>query len=157
RLGDGVFLWMVININAELAATFKLCVNVNYHPKKYTVTKSPCPYPVNLSAPATVNDGDLITFTSDVAYGGSVALTYTWTITPSQARIVSGAGTPTITVDSTGLGGQRITATLVADDGSGDPLCRQRAQASTNVTLKIVPPPECKQFDQFPVISFDDE
>ena len=141
----------------EIELGRKLCVTVNYHPKKYTVAKSPCPYPVNLSAPATVNDGDLITFTSDVAYGGSGALNYTWTITPSQARIVSGAGTPTITVDSTGLGGQRITATLVADDGSGDPLCRQRAQASTNVTLKTVPPPECKQFDQFPVISFVDE
>jgi hypothetical protein len=141
----------------EIQRGRKLCVNLNYHPKKYTVTKSPCPYPVNLSAPASVNDGDLITFTSDVAYGGSGALNYTWTVTPSQARIVSGGGTPTITVDSTGLGGQRITATLIADDGSGDPLCRQRAQASTNVTLKTPPPPECKPFDQFPVISFDDE
>jgi len=54
----------------EIERGRKLCVNVNYHPKKYTVTKSPCPYPVNLSAPASVNDGDLITFTSDVAYAG---------------------------------------------------------------------------------------
>src|SRR5207244_8935811 len=103
-----------------------LCVNVNYHPKKYTVTKSPCPYPVNLSAPASVNDGDLITFTSDVAYSGSGALNYTWTITPSQARIISGAGTPTITRDSTGLGAQRINGTLVVDDGFVNPVGRQR-------------------------------
>jgi hypothetical protein len=69
----------------------KLCLNLNYHPKKYTITKSPCPYPVNISAPVSVNDGDLITFTSDVAYGGSSALSYTWTVSPSEARIVSGA------------------------------------------------------------------
>ena len=25
----------------------KVCVNLNYHPKKFTVTSSPCPYPVN--------------------------------------------------------------------------------------------------------------
>ena len=95
----------------------KVCVNLNYHPKKYTVTKSPCPYPVNISAPVSVNDGDLITFTSDVAYGGTAPLTYTWTVSPAEARIVSGAGTATITVDSTNLGNQRVMATLVVDDG----------------------------------------
>jgi len=134
----------------------KVCVNLNYHPKQYTVAKSPCPYPVNISAPVNVNDGDLITFTSDVSYGGSSPLTYTWTVSPSEARIVSGAGTATITVDSTGLGSQRVMATLVVDDGSGDPVCRQRAQAATNVVTKTQPPPECKQFDQFPSIAFDD-
>ena len=36
----------------------KVCVNLNYHPKKFTVTTSPCPYPVNISAPVSVNDGD---------------------------------------------------------------------------------------------------
>jgi len=138
----------------------KLCVNLNYHPKKYTVSRpptSPCPYPVNVSAPVSVNDGDLITFTSDNAYGGSGPLRYSWTVTPADARIVSGAGTPTITVDSTGLGSQRITATLLVDDGSGDPLCQQRAQASTNVIPKKPPEVECKTFDQFPSVAFDDE
>src|SRR5256714_9341774 len=70
----------------------KVCVNINYHPKKLTINKSPCPYPVNISAPVSVNDGDLITFTSDVAYGGSAALSYTSTVSPSEARIASGAG-----------------------------------------------------------------
>jgi hypothetical protein len=135
----------------------KLCLNLNYHPKKYTVTKSPCPYPVNVSAPRSVNDGDLITFTSDVAYGGTAPLNYTWTVSPADARIVSGAGTATITVDSTGLGGQAVTATLVVDDGSGDPLCRQTAQAVTTVVRKEMPPPECKVFDQFPSVAFDDD
>jgi hypothetical protein len=135
----------------------KLCVNLNYHPKKITIAKSPCPYPVNISAPVSVNDGDLITFTSDVAYGGSAPLSYTWTVSPSEARIVSGAGSATITVDSTGLGSQRVTATLLVDDGSGDPLCRQRAQASTDIVPKKPPVVECSRFDEFPSVAFDDD
>jgi hypothetical protein len=135
----------------------KLCLNLNYHPKSYTVTKSPCPYPVNVSSPMSVNEGDLIPFASDVAYAGTAALNYTWTVSPSEARIVSGAGTPAIMVDSTGLGSQRITATLVVDDGSGEAACRQTAHASTNVGKKELPPPECKVFDQFPSVAFDDD
>jgi hypothetical protein len=135
----------------------RLCLNLIYHPKTYTITKSPCPYPVNISAPVSVNDGDLITFTADVAYNGSSALNYTWTVSPAEARIVSGAGTATITVDSTGLGSQRVTANLVVDDGSGDALCRQRAQASTEIVNKKPPEPECKPFDQFQSVAFDDD
>ena len=141
----------------EIEKARKLCVNLNYHPKKYTITKNPCPYPVNVSAPVSVNDGDLITFTSDVAYGGTAPLSYTWTVSPSEARIVSGAGTATITVDSTGLGSQQVTATLVVDDGSGDAMCRQHAQASTSVVPKKPPEVECKPFDQFPSVAFDDD
>src|SRR5205807_6133639 len=68
---------------------------------------------------------------------------------------VSGAGTPTITVDSTGIN-QRVSAVLVVDDGSGDALCRQTAQASTNIVHKTPPPVECRPFDQFLSIAFDD-
>ena len=140
----------------DIERSRKTCLNLNYHPRKYTVTTSPCPYPVFVSAPPSVNDGDLITFTSDVSYKGTSPLNYTWTISPAAARIVSGAGTATITVDSTGLGSQRVTATLVVDDGSGDAACRQTAQASTNVIAKTLAPPECKPFDQFQPIAFDD-
>jgi hypothetical protein len=133
------------------------CVVLNYRPKKITIEKSPCPYPVNVSAPATVNDGDLITFASDVAYGGTSPLNYTWTVSPAEAKIVSGAGTPTITVDSTGLGSRTVTAILVVDDGSGDPICRQRAQAATNIVAQVKPPVTCRAFDQFPSVAFDDD
>src|SRR5260370_28067791 len=143
----------------DIEAGRKVCVHVNYHPKKITITRppNPCPYPVNISAPVSVNDGDLITFTSDVAYAGTATLNYAWTVTPSDARIVNGAGTPTITVDSTGLGSQKVTAPLVVDDGSGDALCRQRAMASTNIVPKQPPVVECKQFDQFQSVAFDDD
>ena len=134
------------------------CVAVNYHPAPPPpVAKSPCPFPVNVSAPGQVNEGEIITFTADVAYSGTQGLNYSWTISPANAQIVGGAGTPTITVDSTGLGGQRITATLVVDDGSADPMCRQTAQASTNV-----PPQEKRiivgrEFDTCCSCTYDDQ
>jgi PEGA domain len=140
----------------EIERARRLCLNLNYTPKKYVPPTSPCPYPVIISSPPTVNDGDLITFTADISYSGSSALNYVWTVSPGDARIVSGAGTPTITVDSTGLGGQKIVATLVVDDGSGDPACRVTTSAPTTVTRKEVPPPECRKFDEFPSIAFDD-
>jgi len=140
----------------EIERARRLCLNLNYTPKKYVPPTSPCPYPVIISSPPTVNDGDLITFTADVSYSGTGNLNYVWTVTPGDARIVSGAGTPTITVDSTGLGGQKIVATLVVDDGSGEPACRVTTSAPTTVTRKEIPPPECRKFDEFPSIAFDD-
>ncbi|HCX29762.1 MAG TPA: hypothetical protein DHU55_08340 [Blastocatellia bacterium] len=106
------------------------CVSINYRPNA-PVAASLCPFPVKLSAPSQVSEGEVITYAADVNYNGTAGLVYTWTVNPADARIISGAGTPTITVDSTALGGQRITATLVVDDGSGAPLCRQTVQAST--------------------------
>lgn len=141
----------------EIERARRLCLRLNYNPKTYTVTNLPCPYPVNVSAPLSVKDGALITFTSDVAYGGTSTLNYTWTVSPAEARIVRGANTATLTVDSTGLGNQRVTATLVVDDGSGEAACRQTAQAATNVIREDIPPPECKPFDQFPSVAFDDD
>ncbi len=142
----------------DIAEGRKVCVNLNYHAKPpITINKSPCPFPVNVSAPATVNDGDLITFTSDVSYAGNAPLNYVWTVTPGSAKIVDGAGKSSITVDSTGLGGQHVTAALAVDDGSGDPTCRATAQATTNIVSKTPPPVECRPFDQFPSIAFDDD
>jgi hypothetical protein len=140
----------------EIERSRRLCLNLNFVPKKIPVTTSPCPYPVIVSSPPTVNDGDLITFAADVSYSGTAPLNYTWTVSPAEARVMSGVGTPTITVDSTGLGNQRVTAVLVVDDGSGDPNCRQTAQAATNVTKPIPVVPECRMFDQFPSTAFDD-
>src|SRR5687767_713364 len=132
------------------------CVALNYRPAQ-PIAVSPCPFPVNLSAPSSVNDGEVITYTSDVAYSGTSALNYTWTVSPSNAKVLSGPGTPTITVDSTGLAGQRIIATLVVDDGSGEPTCRQTVQASTYIPT--LPPREnpAREFDVCCDCSFDDQ
>lgn len=152
--------------NTRWAQTFNIvagrknCIALNYRPRTIEIpalAASPCPYPVNVTAPAQVADGDIVTFTADVGYQGPSALNYTWTVSPPTARILSGVGTPTITVDSTGLGTKRVTAILVVDDGSGDRACRQTAQAATGVagiTPTITP---IKRFDEFPSISRDDD
>lgn len=136
------------------------CVNLNYRPRPVAIPRaaiSPCPYPVNVSASATANDGEIITFSADVAYEGPSALNYTWTISPPTASIRSGAGTPTITVDSTGLGRRNIIAILVIDDGSGDRNCRQTAQASTSIIAPAPLPNPTRRFDEFPSIAYDDD
>jgi hypothetical protein len=130
------------------------CVAINF--RSSPVVKSPCPYPVSLAVDAEYNEGDIITFTADTAYNGNAQLNYTWSVSPNNAKILSNVENK-ITVDSTGLGGQRVTATLVVDDGSGDAACRQTAQASTSVR-----PPEhhenpSRQFDVCCSCSFDDQ
>ena len=143
----------------NIIAGRKNCIALNYRPRTIDIPAipvSPCPYPVNVTAPAQVNDGDIVTFTADVGYQGPSALNYTWTVSPPAARILSGVGTPTITVDSSGLGNKRMTAILVVDDGSGDRTCRQTAMAATGVgALPNITPP--KRFDEFPSIAFDDD
>ena len=132
------------------------CVALNYRPAP-PPPPSPCPYPVIVSAPPQVIEGEVITYTADVSYSGSSPLNYTWSVSPDNARILSGQGTPTITVDSTGFSAQRITATLVVDDGSGEAECRQTAQATT--VIPPTPPRESpsRQFDVCCSCSFDDQ
>jgi hypothetical protein len=143
----------------NIIAGRKNCIALNYRPRTIeipAIAASPCPYPVNVTAPASVSDGDIVTFTADVGYSGPSALNYTWTVSPPAARIMSGAGTPTITVDSSGLNNRRLTAILVVDDGSGDRACRQTAQAATGVAaLPQLSTP--KRFDEFPSVAFDDD
>jgi len=140
----------------EVPAGRVKCVVVNYRPLP-PPPKSPCPFPVNVSAPKTVGEGEIITYTADVAYGGTSALSYHWTISPSSARIMSGAGSPTITVDSTGLGSQRVIATLSVDDGSVDPLCRQTAQAASIVAAEEKKIIVAREFDECNNCTFDDQ
>jgi hypothetical protein len=143
----------------QIVAGKKFCIALNYRPTTISIPAipaTPCPYPVNVTAPATVNDGDIVTFSADVGYTGQSALNYTWTVSPPTARILSGAGTPTITVDTAGLANRRVTAILVVDDGSGDRACRQTSQAATGINaLPSISPP--KRFDEFPSIAFDDD
>jgi hypothetical protein len=132
------------------------CVALNYRPGQ-PLAVSPCPYPVNLSAPVSVNEGEVITYTADVSYSGTAPLNYTWTVSPGDAKILSGVGTRTIAVDSTGLGTQTVSAMLVVEDGSGDATCRQVAQALTNVARIPLPSREGREFDVCCGCSFNDQ
>ena len=129
---------------------------VNYRPLPPLPT-SPCPFPVSISAPNQVTEGEIITYTADIAYSGNSALKYTWVVSPSSARVISGLGTSALNVDSTGLGGQRIIATLTADDGSSDPSCAQTAQAVSIIApikkVAIV----AREFDECNNCTFDDQ
>lgn len=130
------------------------CVAINFRPGP--VVTSPCPYPVSLLVDAEVNEGDIITFSADTAYSGTAPLNYTWSVSPREAKILSKTENK-ITVDSTGFAGQRITATLVVDDGSGEAACRQTAEASSLVRVPERREHPSTQFDVCCSCSFDDQ
>ena len=132
------------------------CITVNYKPLP-PAPKSPCPFPVNVSAPQNVAEGEIITFAADTNYSGTASLKYNWVLSPATARIMSGAGTPTITVDSTGLGGQRVIATLAVDNGSPDPACAQTAQAVAVVAAVEKKVLVAREFDECNNCTFDDQ
>jgi hypothetical protein len=91
-----------------------------------------CP-PVSVACPDTVADGEPVTFTVNVTVGTpEPQLTYTWTVT--GGKIVEGQGTHTITVDSEGLQGKTVTATV--DVGGMDPACNRTASCSTVINRK---------------------
>jgi hypothetical protein len=91
-----------------------------------------CPTVV-VSCPDEVEDGDPVSFTANIAVGTpSTPLTYTWTVT--GARIIEGQGTDSIKVDSKGLQGKTITATV--EVGGIDPACNKTASCSTPITRK---------------------
>lgn len=118
-------------------------------------TKRPCPYDVYLSGPDRVIEGDLITFASNNRVTeGAIPVIYNWTV--ANASITSGAGTPAITVDTAGMGGQTITADLDVNDGVYDATCRQRISVPTIVDKKPELPKNYK-FDDFDSLSFDDD
>jgi hypothetical protein len=119
-----------------------------------TVTIAPCtdcvpPCPtVSVSCPSDVDQGSAITFTASLSSGGNV--TYNWSV--SAGTITGGQGTSSITVDTAGLGGQTVTATL--DVGGLDPACARTASCSTSVRA---PAPLATKFDEYGNIRFNDE
>ncbi len=140
----------------ELPAGRVKCVVVNYKPLP-PLPKSPCPFPLNVSAPQQVTEGEIVTYTADVSYSGTAPIKYTWRVTPSSAKVISGLGTATLTVDSTGLGGQRITATLTADDGSADPACAQTVQAVSVIAAMEKKVIVAREYDECNGCTFDDQ
>jgi hypothetical protein len=95
------------------------------------------------------NAGKPVVFTAAVS-GGTPGVTpvYNWTVTPGQ--ITSGQGTTTITVDTAGLEGQTINATVEVA-GYKDLDCRATCKAA----VPTWPSPE--KFDEFGEIERDDE
>ncbi len=112
-----------------------------------TDCKPPCPT-VSVSCPADVDLGAPITFSASGAE--SMNVTYNWTV--SAGTISSGQGTSSITVDTSGLGGQSVTATV--ELGGLDPSCSRTASCTTSVKA---PNPPAVKFDEYGNIKFNDE
>jgi hypothetical protein len=106
-----------------------------------------CPA-ISVSCPSTVEQGSSITFTASVS--GDANVTYNWSV--SAGSISGGQGTSSITVDTSGLGGQTVTATV--ELGGLDPSCSRTASCSTGIG---VPPAVCRKFDEYSDLTFNDE
>ena len=94
----------------------------------------PCPT-VSVSCPSDVNPDEPITFTASVT-GGETGATWTYNWSVSAGTISSGQGTSTITVDTAGLSGQSVTATVSI--GGADPSCTGTT-ASCTTSIKTPP------------------
>jgi Bacterial Ig domain len=111
----------------------------------------PCPT-VSVTCPSDVDANQPITFTASVT-GGDTGATWTYNWSVSAGTISSGQGTSTITVDTAGIGGQSVTATVSI--GGADPSCTgTTASCTTSVRTPIVP---ARKFDEYGNIRFNDE
>jgi hypothetical protein len=78
---------------------------------------------------------------------GNVTPNYNWTV--SAGRIIEGQGTGSIRVDTSGLAGQSLTATLSM---GGYPL-----DCSATCSISFPVPLRCKKFDEFDELARNDE
>jgi PKD domain len=112
--------------------------------------KAPCPT-VSVSCPADVQQDGSITFNASVTGASDAMPTYNWSV--SAGTITSGQGTSSISVDTTGIGGQTVTATV--ELGGIAPECSRTASCSTSVMITAKPEPN--KFDEYGDIKFNDE
>jgi hypothetical protein len=92
--------------------------------------------------------GQPVTFTSTLTGGtGNVPQIYHWTV--STGRIIGGQGTNTIKVDTSGLEGQSLKASLS--------MAGYEEDCSASCTIEFPVPITCRKFDEFPDISRNDE
>ncbi len=128
----------------------KNCICLNVVEK--TITK-PCPFDVVVRGPSSIGLGELATFFVENRSGtDAVPLNYAWRITPSDARVTSGLGTKSITVDTSNLAGRELSVSVDVGDGINDASCRQTKSISLLVPEPPKPPPPPQ-----PVASLCDE
>jgi hypothetical protein len=110
----------------------------------------PCPQ-ISISCPTDqVTAGTPATVSVNVSGGGNFNVTYNWTV--SAGTITGGQGTPSITIDTTGLAGQNVTATV--ELGGLPPECDRTESCSFSVAGLA---PESRKFDEYADLRFNDE
>lgn len=123
------------NVDIERDRTHALCLKVIEN----TITRN-CPYRFHMDGPAEIEEGDLVTFAAVNEGTSPVPIRYAWTV--SAGRVTSGLGTPSITVDSTGLGDKTINATLDVNDDVYNNQCKQEISTPTHVKPQPTPSPQ---------------
>jgi len=117
---------------------------------KPCVTVQPVCPAIEISCPTDVAINQPLTFTSRYSGGipANVTPVYNWTV--SAGTIIAGQGTDTIKVDTAGLAGQTVRASL----SMGGYNLECSAECAVAIPL---PRPNNKKFDEFPDISRNDE
>ena len=106
-----------------------------------------CPN-VTVTCPERGTEDAPVTFTATLSGGSpNITPTYNWTI--SAGRIISGQGTPSITVDTKGMGGQSIRANLEVG-GYG-----MRCPAGCATGIEVIT--KSRKFDEYYDIARNDE
>lgn len=120
-----------------------------------TIT-TPCPYRFTLDGPDKISEGDAVTFAAVNSGKSPIPIKYAWKV--SNGRVTRGLGTPSITVDSTGLGGKTINAELDVNDDVYDGKCRQVISVPTEVIpIPTVEQPKPFRCDEFEAKAADDD
>lgn len=112
-----------------------------------TRAKVTCPS-VGITCPEQIAAGKPVIFTSNLTGGsGNVPAIYNWTVT--SGRIISGQGTNSITVDTTGMEGRALMASLV--------MSGYEEECLASCMIQFPAPIAGRKFDQFPDIARNDE
>jgi hypothetical protein len=112
------------------------------------VIQPSCPV-VEISCPTNIGIDQALTFNARVSGGNPpISPVYNWTV--SAGTIVEGQGTSSIRVDTTGLAGETVKATL----SMGGLTIDCSATCSASIPLPTAKP---RKFDEFPEISRNDE
>jgi PKD domain-containing protein len=81
---------------------------------------------ISVSCPSTAESKGSVTFEATVSGGPEITPTFEWSL--SAGKIISGQGTPKITVDVSSLGHKSVTATVTV--GGEDPNCNNVASCT---------------------------
>jgi len=108
-----------------------------------------CPS-LDVSGGGVVEPGQTMLFTANMTGGTAASVSYNWSV--SAGRIASGQGSPSITVDTTGLENTNITATVNISNPCPTSNCQTTASETGSVAGKPVP----VVIDEFGVLKADD-